>query len=306
MYCDLQVNGYAGIDFNSGQLTTAELEFACARLAEDGVEAFLPTIITADVRRMAAAAERLAEGYERSAAVRANMVGIHFEGPFINGSDGYVGAHPVSAVIPANRDVMRRLLDASRGLTRLVTLAPECDARQVVTSYLAAQNVTVSAGHSNPSKQQLAAAIDAGLSMFTHLGNGCPTVLPRHDNVIQLALSFSDRLTIMFIADGVHVPFHALQNYLTCVGTSRAVIVTDAIAAASIGPGKHRLGDQEIVVDEHLATWTADRSHLVGSAMTMRQACSNLADKLFLPADAVARLTWENPLSAITLTKTHL
>lgn len=301
MYCDLQVNGYAGIDFNNDRLTVGELEYACTRLAEDGVQAFLATVITAEIPRMVSSLQRLADAFERSTIVRTSMAGIHIEGPFINRSKGYVGSHSTSAVIPASRDVMRCLLDSARGLTKLVTLAPECDERQGVTSLLHELGVVVSAGHCNPTRQQLSAAIDAGLSMFTHLGNGCPLELPRHDNVIQLALSFSERLTIMYIADGVHIPFHTLRNYFKCSGMSRSVIVTDAISAAGIGPGNYRLGDREVLVDKHLATWTADRAHLVGSAVTMRQAHANLTNELQLSPDEAARLIWENPRRVLGL-----
>ena len=90
-----------------------------------------------------------------------------------------------------------------------------------VTRFLAGKGILVSAGHCNPNLEQLDAAIEAGLSMFTHLGNGCPMLLARHDNIIQRALSRSDRLTVMFIGDNVHVSYIALGNYLRIVGPSR-------------------------------------------------------------------------------------
>ena len=115
---------------------------------------------------------------------------------------------------------------------RLVTLAPERDPGLKVTRWLAGQAILVSAGHCDASTDQLRAAIDAGLSMFTHLGNGCPTTLHRHDNIIQRVLSLRKRLTISFIADGVHVPAAALGNYLRLAGVDRSIVVTDAITAA--------------------------------------------------------------------------
>ena len=110
---------------------------------------------------------------------------------------------------------------------------------------LAGAGVVVSAGHCDPSLDQLRAAIDAGLSMFTHLGNGCPMQLHRHDNVIQRALLACRRPPlpwVSFIADGAHVPFFALRNYLKVVGFDRAIVVTDAIAPAGLGPGRYTLG----------------------------------------------------------------
>ena len=101
------------------------------------------------------------------------------------------------------------------------------------------------AGTATQRSRSFAASIDAGLSLFTHLGNGCPGVLPRHDNIIQRVLSLSDSLHIGFIADGVHVPFFALANYLKCCGIDRAFIVTDAICGAGLGPGEYSIGDRQ-------------------------------------------------------------
>ena len=75
--------------------------------------------------------------------------------------------------------------------------------------------------------------------MFTHLGNGCPLLLDRHENVIQRVLSLSDQLWITFIADGAHLPFYVLGNLLHAVGVERALVLTDATAAAGMGPGQY-------------------------------------------------------------------
>jgi N-acetylglucosamine-6-phosphate deacetylase len=192
-------------------------------------------------------------------------------------------------------DTVKRLLDAAGGLMRVVTLAPERDAGCQVTQFLGDMGVRVSAGHCNPTCDELRASIDAGLTMFTHLGNGCPGLLPRHDNIIQRVLSLSDQLFISFIADGVHVPFVALGNYLKCCGIDRAFIVTDAICGAGLGPGEYSIGDQRVVVDENLATWSADRTHLVGSAGTMPRSAENLRQALGLSDKQIHRLMVENP-----------
>jgi N-acetylglucosamine-6-phosphate deacetylase len=202
-------------------------------------------------------------------------------------------------VRPASRDAAARLLEAGAGLVRLVTLAPECDPAAEATRWLVGQRVIVSAGHCNPTLEQLERSIDAGVSMFTHLGNGCPLQMHRHDNIIQRVLSLSDRLWVCFIADGVHVPFIALRNYLRVVGPARTIIVSDAIAAAGRGPGRYTLAGQEVVVDENLATWAADKSHLVGSACTMLRAVGNLQHELKLPADVIERITVTNPGAAL-------
>ncbi len=294
-YFDLQVNGCYGVDFNGDELNSEQLHAACERLAGDSVAGILATIITDDVERMSARLNRLACWRERDPLAQRIIWGIHIEGPFISAEPGYVGAHPRQHVRPADLDAMKRLLDASQGLVRLVTQAPECDPDMILTRYLADRGILVSAGHCNPSMDQLRAAIDAGLSLFTHLGNGCPLMLPRHDNVIQRVLSLSDRLTICFIADGVHIPYTALGNYLRITGIERTIFVTDAISAAGLGPGRYKLGLQSVEVDTEGATWSADRSHLVGSAVTMPAMSARAQAALGLTADQIERLVAGNP-----------
>lgn len=190
---------------------------------------------------------------------------------------------------------MQRLLESAGGLTRIVTLAPERDEGLRVTRLLARQNIIVSAGHCDPSLEVLRAAVDAGLQMFTHLGNGCPLMMHRHDNVIQRALSLSEHVWIGFIADGVHIPYFVLNNYLRCAGLDRCFLVTDAISAAGLGPGQFTLGGQRVVVDENLATWSEDKSHLMGSAITMSRVVANLRDHRGMDDHQIRLLVAENP-----------
>jgi N-acetylglucosamine-6-phosphate deacetylase len=298
-YFDLQVNGYAGVDFNRDDLTPEGLHKACALLGEHGVAGVLATVITDDMARMTRRLSNLAALRERDALAKKLIAGLHIEGPFINPTPGYVGAHPADAVKPANADDMNRLLDAAAGLAKLVTLAPECDDGFKVTRMLAGQGFTVSAGHCNPSVDQLRGAIDAGLTMFTHLGNGCPMQMHRHDNIIQRVLSLRGRLWVSFIGDGAHVPMVALGNYLRLVGSERAIMVTDAIAPAGLGPGRYTLGRWDIHIGPDMVARAPDGSHLLGAAITMPQTAANLTQKLGLSADEVRRLMDVNPRAAI-------
>jgi N-acetylglucosamine-6-phosphate deacetylase len=263
-------------------------------LETDGVASILATVITDTIERMTARLSRLVALRAADPLAQSIIQGIHIEGPFISALPGYVGAHPVAAAQLAKPEIMQQLLAAAGGLTRIVTLAPECDPQMQVTQLLAKQNICVAAGHCNPTLRQLDEALDAGLSMFTHLGNGCPLECHRHDNIIQRVLSRSGKLWISFIADGIHIPWPALGNYLTLAG-EHAVIVTDAICAAGLGPGSYKLGNQELVVDAAGGTWSADRSHLMGSSTTMRQIENDLRQHLGLTDQHIRMLTSENP-----------
>jgi len=294
-YVDLQINGYAGVDFNSDDLTDEQFHDVCERLRNDGVDSILATVITDDLDRMCARLTRIANAREGDDVVRDMIRGVHIEGPFINERPGYVGAHPRDAVFPAEVDAAMRLLEAAGGLTRLFTLAPECDDDMAVTRRLVRESVRVAAGHSNASVDELRAALDSGLSMYTHLGNGCPMQQHRHDNIVQRVLSVSDRLWISFIADGAHVPWPALGNYLKLAGVERSVIVTDAISAAGLGPGSYTLGDRIVNIGPDLVPRSEDGTHFVGSGATMKRMAENLEHRLDLSPGAVDRLTRTNP-----------
>ncbi len=292
-YIDLQVNGYAGVDFN-GEYAPDDLHRAVTRLREDGVHKILATIITDDPDRMCQRIAALVSMRRNDPLAGDVIAGIHVEGPFISPTDGYRGAHPKDAICPASTDLAGKLIDAGDGLVRLVTLAPECDAGFATTRYLSQNNIHVSAGHTDASVDQLRGAIDAGLQLFTHLGNGCPRQMDRHDNIVQRALSLADSLTLCFIADGVHVPLFALGNYIHLAGVDRCLVVTDAIAAAGQGPGRYRLGRWEVEVGADLSVWAPDRSHLVGSAVTMKRSVENL-QKLGLDEKSIVSLTRHSP-----------
>jgi N-acetylglucosamine-6-phosphate deacetylase len=160
---------------------------------------------------------------------------------------------------------------------------------------LADSNIVVSAGHTNASMDELQAAMDAGLSMFTHFGNGCPGSLPRHDNILNRVMSLRGKLWVSFIADGAHVPFFVLKNYLDWFGTDKSIVVTDAISAAGLGAGSYRLGRWELEIGEDGVARSPDGSHLVGSTISMEGSYRNLMQRVGLSEEAARRLVDENP-----------
>jgi len=122
--------------------------------------------------------------------------------------------------------------------------------------------------------------------------------IPRHDNIIQRALFLRQHLWLSFIADGVHIPFPALRNYLDLAG-DRAVATTDAMAAAGLGPGTHRIGRWTAVVKEDLAAWAPDGKHLLGSAMSMPRVADNPSCRLGLDEARIKRLTSSTPRESL-------
>ncbi len=299
-FFDLQVNGYGGVDFNGDALGPDDLHAACERLRADGVGGILATVVTERLEVMEARLRRLVAAREEDDLSRRLIVGVHLEGPFISPEAGYRGAHPADAIRPPDPDEMERLLEAAGGLVRLVTLAPECDEGFRLTHLLAGRGIVVSAGHCDPDRDTLRAACDAGLTMFTHLGNGCAERVHRHDNIVERALSLRDRLWLCFIADGVHVPWFALGNWLRAAGLDRACVVTDAVTPAGLGPGTYPHTRYEIHVAEGDAARLPDGS-LVGGTISLREAAGNLVEHVGLAEDDARRLTAENPRRVIGL-----
>ena len=298
-YFDLQVNGYGGVDFNCDNLAAEDLHRACEALQRDGVRGILATIITEEMPKMCGRLARLSKLREENKLVQQMVAGFHVEGPWLNETAGFRGAHPPDAMRPANLEDSKQLLEAGAGLVKLVTLAPERDERAQVTQFLTSRNVRVSAGHSDASLGQLNRAIDNGLSLYTHLGNGCPMQMNRHDNIVQRALSLSDKLWLCFIADGVHVPFFALKNYLRAASLERCVVVSDAVSPAGLGPGRYSFARWEVEVGADLAVRAPDGSHFVGSAMTMQQGADNLRKNLGLDDAEIKLLCETNPRLAL-------
>lgn len=300
-YIDLQVNGYAGVDFNSDTLTTDEVVEVCRRLKADGTDSILATVITARMDLMLLRISRLVELIESSAEIADCIRGIHVEGPFLNPADGFIGAHPASDAKPADIGSTDQLLDAGNGNIKMVTLAPEMDADARVTNYLTGRGIVVAAGHSDASLIDLNRAIDHGLKLFTHLGNGCPGLLHRHDNIVQRVLAVSERLKISFIADGHHVPAFALRNYFGMVPHENIIIVTDAISAAGLGPGRYELSGQVVEVDEDGAAWAACRTHYAGCASTFQQMIEVLKESVGVSDAQIRQWMIENPLRLLAV-----
>lgn len=275
---DLQINGLAGIDFNAAQLSMDQWAAACHALYLDGTHRFLPTLITDALealdRKIAGLGELLRQP---RASQHAHAVGIHLEGPFLSHLPGYIGAHPSRFAIPAEVDLMKRWQDLSGGCIRMVTLAPERDPTGACTRWLADQGILVAAGHTDATLDQLRRSLDNGLTIFTHLGNACPMLLPRHDNIIHRALALRHVLRYTVIADGHHVPDWLLQSWINTIGEDRIAIISDAISAAGLPAGLHRLGDRTVRVGDDGVPRSEDGSHFVGSGMTLGMMARRLA-----------------------------
>jgi N-acetylglucosamine-6-phosphate deacetylase len=264
-FVDLQVNGFAGVDYNAAGVTPEAIARSFDAMEATGVGLCLPTIITSTAEHFAACARAVLDTRHPIIA------GLHMEGPYISPTDGFRGAHPLSCVCPASVDDFRRRQDAADGRILLLTLAPEVPGALPVIEYAAGTGVRVAIAHSNATTAQIADAVTAGATLSTHLGNGCPAVLPRHPNVIWDQLA-TDALHASLIVDGHHLPPATVRVMVRAKSAERCVLVTDAMMAAGAGPGVYRLGDLEVVCDPSGRVAVPGSATLAGSSLTLPEA----------------------------------
>lgn len=290
-FIDVQVNGFAGVDYNSGDTPAAEIARSIHALFASGVTRFYPTVITGAPGDMAGALRNLARAKEELPEGAA-IEGFHVEGPHISPEDGPRGAHPIRWVRPPDIDEYRSWQDAAGGQIRLVTLSPHWPGAPKYIEAIAQDGVTVSIGHTDANEHQISDAVSAGATMSTHLGNGAHQVLRRHPNYIWDQLA-EDRLTAGFIVDGIHLPASFLRVALRAKGVERSVLVTDASAPAGAAPGRYQLGEQEVDLTPDQRVVLAGQDRLAGSALRMHHGIENLM--------TIARLTLRDAVQMATM-----
>ena len=279
-FVDIQVNGFAGIDFNSADVTADQIREALAALRNTGVTRVLPTLITGPLDRFVSCVRTILAVDDPAIA------GIHQEGPYISSTDGPRGAHPRAHTIPASLDDFKRRQEAADGRIVLVTLAPEVEGAFALIEYLIANGVRVAIGHSEATPAVIRDAIRAGATMSTHLGNGCASMIPRHTNLIWEQLA-SDELLASFIVDGYHLPAALVKSAVRAKSPARTILVTDAIAAAGCPAGSYRIGEMEVEVAGDGRVSLRGTPYLAGSAVTMPEAVANTVRFTGLPIEEV-------------------
>lgn len=298
-WVDLQINGYGGVDFNAPGLTVEKVEAVTERLEADGTSGYLPTIVTGNPETTIDTLRVIAAARKKSARCERNILGVHLEGPFISAEPGAVGTHPIEWVAKPSMDLFGRFQDACGGLVRLVTVAAEIPGMPEFVKQLSAQGVVVSLGHQMAaSPDDIKPCIDAGAKAFTHLGNGIPNMIPRHNNIIFTALA-EDRASVMFIPDGHHLPDTMLKVYTRAVPLKRLIAVSDAQYPAGMPPGEYDVCGAHARLEPNGLLWNPSRNCLVGATTPMAAMMRLLQDRIGLSSDECIAIGRDNPRSLI-------
>ena len=272
---DLQVNGFAGVDFVSG--TSDDWLVARRAIARTGVTSFVPTFITAPVSQLSQALQRTVPYLDVCEPNGARAIGIHLEGPFL--STHRNGAHDASVMCDPAPDAVEALLSAAAGRLIMITLAPERAHAIDAIEQLTNAGVTVSLGHSDADSEIALAALDAGAGMVTHLFNAMRPLGHREPGLAGVALTDA-RAHLGLIVDLHHVDPRICQLAFNAAA-DRVVLVTDAIAAATMPPGEYELGGASVRVDDGLPR-RIDGT-IAGSSLTLDAAIRNAVNVCGVP-----------------------
>jgi N-acetylglucosamine-6-phosphate deacetylase len=244
---DLQINGFAGIEFNDLELTVEKVRQVALSQDQFGVTSFLATCTTDRMEVLWHAHATIARAICDLPEVAARIAGIHLEGPFISPDDGPRGAHPKQHVRPPDWDEFQRLQGAAEGRIKLLTVSPEYESAPEFISRVAKSGVLVAIGHTKATTGQIKASVDAGARMSTHLGNGAHPLIRRHPNYIWDQLA-DDRLTASLIVDGHHLPPAVVKSMIRAKTPERIVLVSDITSMGGMPPGRYKTGLGELEV----------------------------------------------------------
>ena len=299
-FVDIHMHGGAGLDVM--RASAAELPHLNAFLTTHGVTGYFPTTVAAPLDQTCRALERLADSIEAAQAfagngdaVQARPLGIHLEGPFL--SHKRRGVHPPEYLVEPTLQVFELLWQAARGHVRMMTIAPELPGALEVIAEAARRNVCVSIGHSDASMETARSAVQAGARHATHTFNAMRPLDHREPGIVGEVLT-SKRLSADIIVDGIHVDPEVVQIFLRMKGLERAVLITDATAAAGMPDGTYQLGPIQVEVKDGRCTMDGK---LAGSVLTMDKAVRNLTQFAGWSLQHAVRAATLNPTRATNL-----
>ena len=296
---DLQVNGYRGVNFSDINLTRDDFVQACRGVLEAGTTAFLPTLITSATEVYEHNLPIIATALEGE-EFRGRLLGVHIEGPFISAQEGARGAHHPEWTRKPDIAFLDKLIGWGRGKVKLLTVSAELEGADNLARHATNRGITVSLGHQMATDEDLCRLVRAGAGSLTHLGNGVPAMLARHENPIWAGLA-NDDLVAMIIPDGHHLPAPVLKTIIRAKGVERCVVVSDASSLSGLRPGTYDFLGEKVVLEENGRLYDPDTGYLAGSASTMAECMNYLARLNVVSPDELVVMGFDNPLKLIGL-----
>lgn len=297
---DLQINGALGLAFPDLTLGDSQkLQQICQFLGNQGVDGFLPTLVTTSIEKIQQSLAVIADFLTTASdqAGMAQILGVHLEGPFLHPQKR--GAHPQEYLLPLNLENVKQVLGDYGKLVKVMTLAPELDETDEAISYLRSLGITVSLGHSQATAAEAEEAFALGASMVTHAFNAMPGLHHRQPGLLGAAITHP-QVRCGVIADGQHVCPTMLQILLQASGDEAGLfLVSDALAPLGLGDGIYPWDERQIEVKQGTAR-LADGT-LAGTTLPLLVGVQNLVEWGLCEIESAIALATESPRHAIGL-----
>jgi N-acetylglucosamine-6-phosphate deacetylase len=268
-FVDIQVNGFAGVDFSSPDLDAEKAISVLPALWSTGVTSFCPTLITNSLSELARNFAILEQAARLNRDFAHAVPCYHLEGPYLSPLASH-GAHDPQWMRPPNWDEFLELQRAAGGRIGIVTLAPELPGAEDFIRKAQSAELVVAIGHTDGGPDDVHRAAAAGATLNTHLGNGCPAYLHRHNAPLWAQLA-TESLHASIICDGFHLPPDLVKVIVAVKGIDKCILITDAVHVAQLPPGKYTLVGTEIELLPSGQVVRADRMAMAGSALTMNR-----------------------------------
>ena len=292
----LDIHCHGAYEFDTNDANEEGLRRWAKNIVSEGVTGFLATTITQSEEVLTAAVANVAKVME-SSYEGAEILGIHFEGPYLDIK--YKGAQPEQYIVKPTIEQFCHYQEAARGHIRYITMATETDEDFALTHYLSEHGVTVSIGHSAATYEQAVMAYANGARSMTHVYNGMSPFNHRANGLVGAAY----RIRTMYgeiICDGCHSTPAALNNYFMCKGPDYAVMVSDALMAKGTPVGSHYLfGGNEIEIYPDGSAHLVDSGKLAGSTLRLNQGLRILVEEAMVPFNYAINSCTVNPARCI-------
>lgn len=243
-FVDIQLNGFAGINFSDPDLDPEEAIRVLPAIWKTGVTTFCPTLITNWLQNLRKNLQILEAARKLHAHFAQAVPCYHLEGPYLSRGQSR-GCHDPHLMRFPDWDEFISLQEAAGGNIAIVTLAPELPGAEEFIRRACAAGIVVAIGHTEATPEQIHRAVEAGATLSTHVGNGCPEFIHRHQNPLWARLA-SAQLKVSLICDGFHLPPDFVRVVIGLKGIERCILITDAVHVATLPPGRYSLVGQEI------------------------------------------------------------
>lgn len=293
-FIDEHIHGAGGADAMDG--THAALKTIAETVAAEGTTGFLATTMTQSAENITQAMRAVKEYREADEETGARVLGIHLEGPFINGA--FAGAQPLEYVAQPDKAVFDKYNAASGNAVKIVTLAPEVEGADELIEHLTQQGIVASIGHTKAKETDIKRAIKEGASNVTHTYNAQSPLHHREIGTVGSAMLF-DELNCELICDTIHVSVPAMKLLVKNKPDNKLTLITDAMRAKGLQDGESELGGQRVIVKNGEAR-LADGT-LAGSVLRMNRAVQNLVEKVGVPLEKAVDCASLNPARTLRI-----